>query len=391
MSNVSKFIFATGIENSIPTIRNGSHRVDQYQSCGHYDNWKLDFGLVKEMGMTHLRYGAPLHTTWLGEGRYDWSFADETFAELRRLGITPIMDLCHFGLPDWLGTFQNPDFPKLFSGFARAFAARYPWVRHYTPVNEMFVCATFSAKFGWWNEQTTDDVSYARAIKHIAMANLAAMEAILEVRPDATFVQSESIEYVHAEHPSAKEHADRMNAIRFIALDLTYGRALDPLAREFMVEGGMTDIEESWFKRHVHRGQCVLGLDYYITCERYARPDGTTYCAGDVRGFADLTLEYYDRYRLPLMHSETNMAGTEAVNWLNRQWAAARSLLARGVPLLGFTWYSLGHQMDWQVGLREDNGEVHPVGLYDMDRNITEVGVAYRGLIADWEALPLAA
>ena len=36
-------MFATGIENSIPTIDNGRTRVDQMESCGHYRHWRLDF------------------------------------------------------------------------------------------------------------------------------------------------------------------------------------------------------------------------------------------------------------------------------------------------------------------------------------------------------------
>ena len=38
-----------------------------------------------------------------------------TFAELKRLNVIPIVDLCHFGVPDWIGNFQNPDFPELFA------------------------------------------------------------------------------------------------------------------------------------------------------------------------------------------------------------------------------------------------------------------------------------
>jgi beta-glucosidase/6-phospho-beta-glucosidase/beta-galactosidase len=100
---------------------------------------------------------AAAHKTWLGPDRYDWEFCDLTFGELRRLDVVPIADLCHFGVPDWVGDFQNPDFPGLFAGYAGAFARRYPWVQLHTPVNEMFVCATFSALYGWWNEQLTTD------------------------------------------------------------------------------------------------------------------------------------------------------------------------------------------------------------------------------------------
>jgi beta-glucosidase len=45
--------------------------------------------------------------------------------------------------------------------------------------------------------------------------------------------------------------------------------------------------------------------------------------------------------------------------------------------------------MDWDTALREQNNRVHPVGLYDLDRNIRPVGEAYRKLIGEWrEVLP---
>jgi beta-glucosidase/6-phospho-beta-glucosidase/beta-galactosidase len=122
------FIFATGIENSNPTINQGRERVDELEKCDHYRHWRLDFQRVKELGICFLRYGPPLHRTFLGPERFDWSFADETFAELKRLRIMPIADLCHFGVPDWIGNFQNPDFPELFAEYARAFARRFKWV-----------------------------------------------------------------------------------------------------------------------------------------------------------------------------------------------------------------------------------------------------------------------
>lgn len=34
------FLFATGIENSYPTIQNGRVRVDEMEKCGHYQHWQ---------------------------------------------------------------------------------------------------------------------------------------------------------------------------------------------------------------------------------------------------------------------------------------------------------------------------------------------------------------
>ena len=382
-------MFCTGIENSIPTLDGGRTRVDQMDSCGHYRRWKDDFGLVKSMGIEHLRYGPPLHLTLLGPGRYDWSFADETFAELKRLNITPIVDLCHFGVPDWLGNFQNPDFPGQFAAYARAFATRFPWVQLYTPVNEMYICAMFSAKYGWWNEQMTSDAAFVTALKTIVKANVLAMGEILRVRPDAIFIQSESSEYFHAENPSAIAPAEILNSMRFLSLDLNYGRRVDSEMYEYLLDNGMTREEYHFFLNNSLKQHCILGNDYYVTNEHRVAPDGSTMPSGEVFGYQEITTQYYERYRLPVMHTETNTVqgptGQEGVYWLWKEWANVLRVRNDGVPIVGFTWYSLTDQIDWDTALRERNNRVHPVGLYDLDRNIRPVGEAYRKLIAEWK------
>ncbi|HEY5722881.1 MAG TPA: family 1 glycosylhydrolase [Allosphingosinicella sp.] len=386
-------MFATGIENSIPTINGGRTRVDQMESCHHYRRWRDDFELVEEMGIHFLRYGPPIHRTFLGPDRYDWEFADLTFAELERRDITPIVDLCHFGVPDWIGDFQNPDFPIQFARYAGEFAERYPWVQLYTPVNEMFICAIFSAKYGWWNEQGTTDRTFVTALKHIVKANVLAMIEILKRRSDAIFIQSESSEYFHADSPAAIGPAEIMNSRRFLSLDLNYGRRVDSEMYEYLLDNGMTREEYHFFLHNRLKQHCILGNDYYITNEHRVHEDGRTWAAGEVFGYSEITRQYYNRYRLPVMHTETNMVegpkGDEAVNWLWKEWANVLRLRNVGIPTVGFTWYSLTDQVDWDTALREQNGNVNPLGLYDLDRNIRPVGEAYKQLIRDWgDVLP---
>jgi len=231
-------MFATGVENSYPTV--GRRRVDEMEKCRHYERWRDDFDCVQDLGIHVLRYGPPLHRAWLGPGRYDWEFADATFAELRRRDIIPIVDLCHFGVPDWMGNFQNPDFPELFADYARAFAQRFRWIQLFTPVNEMFVCATFSATYGWWNEQLKSDRGFVTALKHLVKANVLAMQAILESCPNAIFIQSESSEYFHADSPDAIKSAEIANSKRFLSLDLNYGKRVDSEMYEYLADNGMT-------------------------------------------------------------------------------------------------------------------------------------------------------
>ncbi len=384
-----QFLFATGIENSNPTIQNGKVRMDELEKCGHYKFWQKDFELVQELGIKFLRYGPPIHTTWKGPGKYDWSFADVTFQDLRRRNIMPIVDLCHFGVPDWLGNFQNPDFPQLFAQYAGAFAQRFPWVQLYTPVNEMYICAEFSALFGWWNEQLTSDQAFVTALKHLVRANVLAMHAISAVRPDALFIQSESSEYFHAESPAAIKPAELLNAKRFLSLDLNYGRRVDSGMYEYLLDNGMTRDEYHFFLENNLKHQCIMGNDYYKTNEHRVRPDGSTTASGEIFGYHVITTQYHERYRLPVMHTETNLwqgpQGDEAVNWLWKEWANVLRVRNDGVPIIGFTWYSLTDQVDWDTALRENNGRVNPLGLYDLDRNIRPVGTAYKQLISQWQ------
>ena len=386
-------MFATGIENSIPRIDNGRTRVDQMESCGHYRHWRTDFDLVEEIGLRFLRYGPPLHTTWKGVDQYDWTFADDTFGDLRRRGIVPIVDLCHFGVPDWIGDFQNPDFANLFGAYAAAFARRFPWIQLYTPVNEMFICAQFSAMYGWWNEQEHSDRAFVTALKHLVKANVTAMVEILKVRPNAIFIQSESSEYFHAESPSAIKPAEILNSKRFLSLDLNYGHRVDSEMYEYLFDNGMTREEYHFFLGNSVRHHCILGNDYYWTNEHRISADGRSRASGEIFGYSEITRQYYSRFRLPVMHTETNLVegpmGDEAVNWLWKQWANVLRVRNDGVPTVGFTWYSLTDQMDWDTALREKNNRVHPVGLYDLNREIRAVGKSYKKLINDWrEVLP---
>jgi beta-glucosidase/6-phospho-beta-glucosidase/beta-galactosidase len=384
----NKFIFSTGIENSYPTIKlpDGSmKRVDEMEKCGHYKHWQLDFQLVEEMGISYLRYGAPYYKTHLGPGKYDWHFTDDTFYRLRELNITPIVDLCHFGLPDWLGNFQNSDFPKYFAEYAREFALRFPYLRYYTPVNEIFITAMFSAQYGWWNECLSDDRSFVTALKHLCKANVLAMHEILKVQPNAVFIQSESSEYFHPVRPEVQQRANFLNQKRFLSLDLTYGYPIKVMMYEYLLDNGMTKEEYHWFEQNQVTARCIMGNDYYATNEHLVLANGSTTAAGEIFGYYVITHQYYSRYRLPIMHTETNMRMPDSVHWLWKEWANVHRLIQDGVPIIGFTWYSLTHQVDWDSALREDNGNVNELGLYDLDRNIMPVGKAYKKLMEQWK------
>ena len=105
----------------------------------------------------------------------------------------------------------------------------------------------------------------------------------------------------------------------------------------------MTREEYHWFLEHRLKQHCILGNDYYQLNEHRVFADGHTVAAGETFGYSEITRQYYNRYRLPVMHTETNLwegpHGDEAVKWLWKEWANVLRLRNVGIPTVGFTWY----------------------------------------------------
>ena len=377
------FLFASGIGNSYPTLASGV-RVDEMEKCGHYGWWEEDFGLARELRLDALRYGPAYYRTHRTPDRYDWDSADAPMERLRALGIEAIADLCHFGTPSWLGGFQDAAFPTLFAGYARAFARRYPWVRYYTPVNEIFVAASFSALHGWWNECEAGEATFVRALRNLCMAHELGVEAILSERPDAIIVQAESIQHFHAASATAAADAQWWNMLKHLPLDLTLGRELSPAAREFLRAYDVKSDDLAYFSEPRAVGQRWLGADYHPSSEHVVHWSGRRSECDNGLGLQVLATSYYERYGLPIFHCKTNRPSPDAVEWLERQWREVLGLRAAGVPVRGFTWYPLTDQVDWQYGLRVERNEVYPVGLFDLDRVSRSVGRAYGELAWRW-------
>jgi beta-glucosidase/6-phospho-beta-glucosidase/beta-galactosidase len=198
-------------------------------------------------------------------------------------------------------------------------------------------------------------------------------------------MQSESTEYFHAEQPRCAKDAAFLSQRRFLSLDLTYGHPIDMIMYEYLLDNGMTREEVHWFIDHHVKARCLMGNDYYVTNEHVVRANGNIDPSGEVFGYYVITHQYYARYRLPVMHTETNTRDAKkAPWWLQKEWANMHRLKQDGVPIMGFTWYSLTDQIDWDTALREKNNRVNECGLYDLNRKIRPVGEEYKKLISRW-------
>ena len=245
--------------------------------------------------------------------------------------------------------------------------------------------ARASAKDGIWNEQLMDDTAFVTAMKHIVAASILSNHQIAKNRPDCVIVQSESAEYIHQASASKSPQTTLDNKLRFAALDLLFAISPDADVFTYLMDNGLTREEYDWFLQGEPPGYQVMGNDYYGRNEKIRLPTGEIIVASDVFGWYQITKKYYNRYKKPVMHTETNVFDSKgAPAWLWKQWMNVLQMRDDGVPVVGFTWYSLIDQVDWNIGLAEKKGVVNACGLFDLDRKPRPVAAAYKMLLREF-------
>jgi len=172
-----------GLECSVVRVRGGLR--DQFRETGHHDRI-ADLEAVAGLGIRTLRYPVSWERVAPDNPeKCEWSWHDERLAELRRLGITPILGLIHHGSGPAYTSLLDPGFPELLASFASRVARRYPWIGHWTPVNEPLTTARISGLYGHWYLHRTEEASFLRMLAIQYHGVLLAMRAVQQVTPGA--------------------------------------------------------------------------------------------------------------------------------------------------------------------------------------------------------------
>jgi beta-glucosidase/6-phospho-beta-glucosidase/beta-galactosidase len=389
------FIWATGIEDTfVHAARPGLRALDEYELMGHYEHWREDLALVRELGASAVRWGIPWYRVEPRPGQFDWSWTDQVLPYIvEELGLTPILDLMHYGTPDWLaGSFADPAYPRAVARYARAVAERYRGlVRWYTPLNEPLVNAEYCGLKGQWPPYLTGEQGFLTVMANLALGMVNTVEAIREVDPDALMVHVEATGLSRVEDDDLRTLAAEEMLRRFLALDLITGRVTpDHMLHPWLLRNGvpLTALRELAARRI--ELDC-LGLNFYPQWStRRLSLDGAgrvqdTAAEQDGAGFAELVTLYHARYGAPVMVTETSAVGDHELRsrWLARSLADIKALRARGIPVLGYTWFPLFTMIDWRY--RTETG---PLEQYYLDLGLytRSTGGGPR-----WRPTPLAA
>ena len=258
------FVVATGIECSAPVIEGGV-RQDELRKTGHWERYREDFALVAAFGIRYLRYGVPFHVVARDPdpSRFDWDWTDRAMESLQAEGLEPILDLLHFGLPDDIAGVGDPRLVPRYESYAAKVAERYPWVRYYTPVNEPYVTAWFSAKEGYWNERRHDDVSFVAALDNILQCAVRGMELISERRPEAIFIQSDACDSYTTTDPETRRARTAPHRAKLGRLRPHLRTRANSTGPRLALLERHDQTAARWFAAHGTSDRCIIGHDYY--------------------------------------------------------------------------------------------------------------------------------
>ena len=222
------FLWAAGIEDTfVPQVRNGHRPLDEYELLGHYEHWREDIALGRDLGLKAMRWGVPWYKVEPEKGRFDWSWIDEVVPYMvEELGILPIVDLMHYGTPFWMKReFANPDYPKYVANYAAEFANRYKHlVSWYTPLNEPIINALMCGMRGLWPPYLKGEKGYIKIMLQLARGITRTVKAIKEIQPESVMVHVEATGLTRTVRQDLASLAREEKHRGYLCYDLVTGR-----------------------------------------------------------------------------------------------------------------------------------------------------------------------
>ena len=360
-------------------------------ACDHYHRWEEDLDLMQALGLDAYRFS----TSWarvLPEGRgtpneEGLDFYDRLVDGLLARGLNPMVTLYHWELPVALadlGGWRNPDISHWLADYTTVIMKRIgDRVFSAAPINEPWCVGWLSHFMGHHAPGLRDIRATAHAMHHVLTGHGRAIQAMraLGVKNLGAVC---NFEYAHPadDTPEAAQAARLYDGYynRFFLGGLFKGAYPDDV-----MEGLAPHMPRGWEDDFELIGQPLdwCGLNYY-TCKRIAPVDGPWPAHEEVAGplpktqmgweifpdglhhFLSWVHENYTR-GLPLYVTENGMANPDEVgvpdqariDYLNAHVAAARQAMNEGVPLAGYTFWSLMDNYEWALGYEKRFGLIH--------------------------------
>lgn len=336
MAEVFRSFFMGGFECATHRRRDGL-QIDVLSSTRHAQQAAGDYELLFRAGIRTVRDGLRWHLIEAGApGTYDWSSFLPMLHAAWDTDTQVIWDLCHWGVPAQLDVFSQ-EFISRFAAFAGA-AARL--VFEANPREVPFYCAINEISFWAWvggDVQAFAPHQQGRGPelkRQLVLASLAAIRAVRGVDPRARFVQAEPIIDIVTNRddvlisPELIAQVRSYTAAQFETWDMLLGLREPEL-------GGHADMLD------------FIGVNYYWNNQWVHEGDRKPPGHADHKPLHQMLLELYDRYRRPIVITETGAESAAAVGWLAYICGEVRQAMRHGAEIVGVCLYPVMDYPGW--------------------------------------------
>lgn len=375
-----------GIECTINRVQ--GNYFDQLNMAGHYER-PADIERFAELGISKLRYPVLWETHQPNaSAKIDWRWTEQQLNRIRNNKVVPIVGLVHHGSGPAFTNLLDTEFPLKLSKYAAKVAAKFPWLKYYTPVNEPLTTARFSGLYGFWYPHVQNELSFVQMLLNQLKATVMAMAEIWKINPAAQLVQTEDLSKTHST-PLLSYQANFENERRWLTNDLLCGKVdKHHFFWKYFIKLGVDEKDLQFFVEHPCP-PAVIGFNYYVTSERWLDERIENYSlfthgsngkhvyadteaarTGRNVGLSELLKEAWERYHLPLAITECHLSCTreDQLRWLKETWDNCCDLKKQGVNIRAVTAWSLLGAYDWN-SLVTCNNNYYESGVFDISNN----------------------
>lgn len=162
------------------------------RGADHYNKYKEDFKLAKELGHNATRFSIEWSRIEPEEGKFDQKEIDhykDVIKTLKELDIEPFVTLWHWPIPIWLrdkGGLEAPEMPKYFVRYAKKVVeALGDDVKFWIVLNEPMINTSISYVQRRWPPQKKNVFAFLRANRNLVKSHKLTYAAIKEINPKA--------------------------------------------------------------------------------------------------------------------------------------------------------------------------------------------------------------
>ncbi|MDD5108430.1 MAG: glycoside hydrolase family 1 protein [Candidatus Omnitrophica bacterium] len=337
------------------------------QACRHYELYAQDFAIAKELNHNCHRFSIEWSRIEPKEGQFDLVEIEhyrKVISELKNQGIQPIVTLHHFTNPIWFsqkGAWFNSNSKKYFLRFVdrivKEFASQ---VKFWITINEPLIYSSHSYLLGVWPPKECSLIKTVIVTLNMAKAHIEAYRIIHKIYQDnalekpmvsvAANLQAFEICQPTLKNRLAQYLRHKLYNLYFIE-ELLRKKSLDYIGINYYSRS-LVDVR-SWKIR-------ALLLD---TCRYNHDPLPKNSLGWDIypQGLYKLLIAL-KKYNLPVLITENGICTEDD----NLRWDYIRGHLeqlhraiGQGVKALGYIYWSLIDNFEWDKGFEARFGLVH--------------------------------